>query len=254
MELKLLTLFIPLRMRSCDASTVSQDTLETERFQTAIKSLNQDSSFIFFDLMLSPEELTALERIKINFPKEYNNLGALEVLRNEVIAYVKSLGNKEERVVETVSQMIHRIACDCVRASGKATAWVALRASQQNSDFDLARWHVDGYYYQPYFGQYKFAFTFKGPGTKFYKLPKQMREKFTALLQEGNRQKLSKLLYDSRLVMQAQSDQGTVFIVGADNAAVHSEPPINEERLFMSVLPGSKEQIAEWKQNGFKGH
>jgi len=30
-------------------------------------------------------------------------------------------------------------------------------------------------------------------------------------------------------------------------AAVHSEPPLKEERLFMSVLPGSKAQIKEWE-------
>lgn len=37
-----------------------------------------------------------------------------------------------------------------------------------------------------------------------------------------------------------------LFIVGDPNAvAVHSEQPINHDRLFISILPGTNEQIQE---------
>ncbi|MDF3033156.1 MAG: hypothetical protein K0R76_110 [Alphaproteobacteria bacterium] len=254
MKLKLLSLCIFLGISVSHASDLSRNVGAIERLQRAIKSLNQDSPFVFFNLSLSQEESMALERMEVKFPEVYNNLGNLETLPIEVTTYIKSLGNENEKTIETVSKLIQRIIHDCVQASGKETAWVTLRASQANSHFDLARWHIDGYYYQPHCDQYKFAITLKGAGTLFYKLPKQMTEQFFTLLQEDNRQALAEILNDSRLVMQGKADQGAIFIVGSDDAAVHSEPPINEERLFISILPGSKKQIIEWKQNGFKGY
>jgi hypothetical protein len=253
MMLKLLTLSIILGISACPASDHPLDALEIKRIQTAITSLNQDSPFVFFNLTLSQEESVTLNKIKVNCDKEYHNFGNLEALHNEVTAYIKSLGNEEEKTIETVSKTIQRIVGDCIQASGKEkTAWITLRASQPNPLFDLARWHTDGYYYQPYCDQYKFAFTLKGPGTKFYKLPKQMRGEFDALQEEENRQALASKLTDPQLLMQSKTGEGAVFVVGSDDAAVHSEPPIKEKRLFMSILPGSKEQIAEWKKNGFK--
>ena len=254
MKLKLLSLFIFLGINGCHAADSFRNVEEIEHVQKAIKSLNQDLPFVFFNLSLSQEESMALGMIKVESPEEYNNFGNIEALPNEVTTYIKSLGNEDEKTIETVSKTIQRIVHNCIQASGKETAWLTLRASQPHSYFDLARWHIDGYYYQPHYDQYKFAITLKGAGTLFYKLPRQMREQFSTLLLEDNRQALAEMLNDSRLVIQVKADQGAIFIVGSDDAAVHSEPPINEERLFISILPGSKEQIAEWKQNGFKGH
>jgi hypothetical protein len=40
---------------------------------------------------------------------------------------------------------------------------------------------------------------------------------------------------------------GVVYFVGNKDAVVHSEPDITEPRIFIVVLPGSNEQIEEWK-------
>jgi hypothetical protein len=130
-----------------------------------------------------------------------------------------------------------------------------LRSFTPTSEYDVPRWHQDGYYYAPYEGNpYKFAITLKGPATLFYKLPPHLKENFLTLTREGmekngyNRQALATLLKPFKeAAFIPQPYQGAVFIVGSEYAAVHSEPPIHEERLFLSVLPGSKAQIKEWK-------
>lgn len=87
-------------------------------------------------------------------------------------------------------------------------------------------------------------------------MPPEKRNAFETLQRQGteqnnyNRQAIATLLGKSKkLISIAYPHQGVVFIVGSDHAAVHSEPPIKEERLFLSVLPGTKEQIKEWESS-----
>jgi hypothetical protein len=95
---------------------------------------------------------------------------------------------------------------------------------------------------------------FRGLDTLFHTLPSELREPFETLLKAGtgennyNRQALADFLgkYPQGNVT-AEPLQGAVFIVGSERAAIHSEPPINEERLFLSVLPGTPDQIKQWE-------
>ena len=107
--------------------------------------------------------------------------------------------------------------------------------------------------------QYKVAITLKGSGTLFCNIPKEERKNFTeAVFQEYShslkgREELAKLLnqykdYESGLY------KGAAFVVGdPHNSAVHSEPQINSERIFVSILPGTKEQIKELQDRWNKG-
>jgi hypothetical protein len=36
-------------------------------------------------------------------------------------------------------------------------------------------------------------------------------------------------------------------MVGSNKALLHSEPPIHEKRLFMSIVPAYSYEIDEWK-------
>lgn len=60
------------------------------------------------------------------------------------------------------------------------------------------------------------------------------------------RSQLAKELIVPSKVHQAQIGDGVVFIVGdEDFSAVHSESPIYSDRLFISIVPGTKKQIQE---------
>lgn len=199
---------------------------------------------------------TTIKSLKINSTEEYNNYGDLKKLGSEAKAFIKSLHKENKTTAEAASQIIVRIVNDIVQASGQETAWVAIRSFIPMSEYDVPRWHTDGYYYEPRTGNpYKFALALKGAPTLFYRLPVSERDAFTTVQRKGteengyNRQALADLLGRSPEALSiARPNQGAIFIVGSDNAAVHSEPPIHEERLFISILPGSKAQIKEWKE------
>jgi hypothetical protein len=97
--------------------------------------------------------------------------------------------------------------------------------------WDAPRWQTDGYYYEPYTGNsYKFSLTLKGPSTLFYSLSEIKRDEFYALQNkntaenEPNRQDLAELLAQSPVaILVAKLTQGSVFIVGPNIAAVHSD-------------------------------
>ena len=58
-----------------------------------------------------------------------------------------------------------------------------------------------------------------------------------------NRKILDEKLLKYKTVHPTQY-QGVIFKVGR-NGAVHSEPDMNSNRLFLSIVPGSKDEILE---------
>ena len=113
--------------------------------------------------------------------------------------------------------------------------------------FNTPRWHTDGYYYAPFNGQqYKIACALKGPSTLFCQAPTDIREKFNELqAKQSSRVMIAELLKDQP-ILQASTTQAMLFVVGDfQSAAIHSEPPIDQARLFISILPGTHEQIQE---------
>lgn len=187
----------------------------------------------------------------------------------EVKEFLAGLGNNVETSVQ-VSAIIEKCVKASLAASGKEAAWVTLRASVPNKEFDSPRWHTDGYFYAPYQGQqYKIAMVLKGPQTLFYPLADKDRKWFDAVQRstqpiyhkdgsidkEATFQAMVKprqLLADSldkKNIVSGAFGQGVIFAVGSDDVvAVHSEPPIQEERLFLSIVPGSPLQIQELQQ------
>lgn len=52
-------------------------------------------------------------------------------------------------------------------------------------------------------------------------------------------------------MIKTKTHHGAFFIVGNDHAAVHSEPDITEERIFISIMGATDEQIQEMIDRGF---
>ncbi|MBX9786736.1 MAG: hypothetical protein K2Y08_05300 [Alphaproteobacteria bacterium] len=223
--------------------------------KNAINSLSSTNPFIFFYPQISDKELRAFNTIKISKTDEYNNYGNINVLENEVESFINTLDRKNKNYAKKVAQFIKRLVKDVLKASGQETAWIAVRAFTPTPEYNIPRWHTDGYYYKPYEHQYKFVVTLKGQSTLFYKLPSDMRTQFFLLqddykIQDNHKRKsLANMLNEPSRRFQPKLAQMATYIVGSDNSAIHSEPPISEARLFLSILPGSRSQIKEWKSN-----
>ncbi|MGI4851060.1 MAG: hypothetical protein ACRYGR_03895 [Janthinobacterium lividum] len=159
---------------------------------------------------------------------------------------------------------------------------MCLRAFKETTAFDQPRWHMDGCYYESFDGtQLKFAIVFKGPSTLFYPLSFDERQKFTDFTSESWQkirtqfdqslqqntmteeqiQDEKNRLYEqeekiflSQMIQKSQiislpSGQGMIFKVGnLTTAALHSEPPIKEDRLFLSIVPCGFKDISGMRQ------
>lgn len=230
------------------------NTILSKELNAKLKVLGKCQTFALFSLGLSEDELNTLSKIKIAKTNEYNNFGDFNKLNEEVTSYLTSQGNNQA-LARDVSKIIERIIDETLAVFKVDSAWIALRSFDKNDFFDQPRWHTDGHYFHPYNGkQYKVAITLKGPQTLFKEISPKVRAKFNELQNNQtekmeNRAKINQLLGGSE-EEENLKPQGVIFVVGGkENGAIHSEPPIHTQRLFLSILPGTKAQIDELYQN-----
>lgn len=143
---------------------VQQETREQLRHLTK-------NSYGFVPLGLSEEEMRMFDKIEIDECEQYDRYGNLELIKFEIPEILRRNGNVDENLIQSVTDSIWKVVSNVTAAFGKQTAWVCIRTSIPNSYFDVPRWHVDGYFYSPYYGpQYKFAAALKGRQTLFHPL------------------------------------------------------------------------------------
>lgn len=215
------------------------------------ENLEKDN-FISVDLNLSDVEKETLSNIKVEKElDQFNYYGQLEVdLETDLEQYFKGMGNNSEHDISIISKKVTELAREIKKGFEKETCWVMVRVSLPNDEFQTPRWHPDGAYYHDSEGRwapaYKLVATLKGPQTLFSE--KIDTEKFEKTLTGEDtietRKELTKLVKPIDIV---KDGQGVVYLVGHKNAVIHSEPNITESRIFIAVLPGSEEQIKEWK-------
>lgn len=243
--------------------------LSSPRFQkissirTAINTLNKGVSFVYYNLYISPNEIKALSRIKIDDTQRssYCYYGNSAQLNQDIEFFLLSLNKENKTSAKEVSRLITQITKDLSHVSGKEAAWVCVRAFISTPEYNTTRWHTDGYYYEPYSGErYKVSVALKGPATLFYAIPSELRKSFENLQKDGteennfNFQALANLLFKATgKISSAPPYYGALFISGTmESSAVHTVPPITEERLLLTILLGTPGQIKEWENKSRK--
>jgi hypothetical protein len=213
------------------------------------RALARDESFSTFELGLGPEALRELQALKVSKTDSYDNFTSPETLGGDVKRFLTGIGNTPEDAAGAAAH-IEKMVAQIKSGFGAEAAWVTIRASLPTDAFDVPRWHRDGSFFDGAGEQRKAAAVIKGPQTLLNDLPQSLSEKFTAMLRSfeddttENRRELEKLV-DARDTRMAKDGEGIIFVVGSDRAAVHSEPAIHSERIFVSVVPGTKAQIEE---------
>lgn len=219
---------------------------------TIRNAISTGSDFAFFNTGLSAAENALLDKLHVTSTSVLDNFGNLNSIKIEITEFLQTLGNDSETST-IAANIIEQLVEQSRDAFNAKTAWVGLRASVPNSQFDIPRWHTDGYFYEPYQGtQHKVAFVSKGNGTLFGKLNDQWRQAFQECMLRHNyvpsikmRTESANLIAEHGVVQIAERKQGVVFAVGTPEiSAIHSEPPITEARLFLSIVSGSDQQIA----------
>jgi hypothetical protein len=92
---------------------------------------------------------------------------------------------------------------------------------------------------------FKFAVTLMGRPTLFYPIAKDLRR--TAWTKTLDRKFLHEFCRADQ-ILTAKEGEGVIFLAGNwKESALHSEPPIHENRLFFAITPCSEKQLAELK-------
>lgn len=223
-----------------------------EIMKDKISSLRGGNSFAYIDLELTDQELSLIDKIKFDKldprddQREYNRFGELHLLKEELPTFLRNIGNNNDEVIEAVTGIIVRTTQQITSATNKNSAWVAVRAFTPTNEYDAPRWHIDGNFYGPYPYPgivFKFAAALKGRPTLLHNIPNDLRNIFHS--NRDNRTFLSEFI-DSNKVESPKKGEGVFFIIGdMDIAAVHSEPKMDENRLFFSILIGHESEINE---------
>nr|QBK89463.1 MAG: hypothetical protein LCMiAC02_05580 [Mimivirus LCMiAC02] len=232
-----------------------------------IKSKNL--SFVVANIDLNTDEQNIGKKIKVNSNKKYEYYGIIEKGNQTkyISKFIQSLNNNKNISDDVANLYMEKIINLFLNAMNKDSAWIAIRASLPTDDFKVPRWHQDGYYYKARefstkkIKLPKLVFVVKGDTTPFKSVSKKVREDFIELYRKLYKkldfQNLNKKLYldirkqlDNLLkkspTIQASNLQAGIFLVGLKEfATIHSEPDIKEKRLFLSIVPGSKDEIEE---------
>ena len=250
----------------------------------SFKLQQSTDSYAYFDLNLSDEQKTALEKMTIRPLAEYanddeleellskmshTNYGELDNLAAELNSYMtEKLGETNPGICLVVIELIMDIIKKVCDYYNQESALIMLRTTpSENKLYDIPRWHTDGSFFLKGEREYKTVVTLVGPGTLFYKLPDEQRSAFNEVsgiklttltpskseikikAQESRMKTYAICTDESRIDSPAQY-QGAMFVTGCKKTSmVHSEPKMTGKRFFLSVQPGSKEQIAEKKRS-----
>lgn len=218
-----------------------------------LRHLDTETGFRHFDLGLTEKQHETVAKMRVGDTGSYDNFGDIGKIETDALKFFETLGNAPSEAKEQAA-IVARLVERTIAGFESETAWVTIRALQPTNAFDVPRWHTDGYFYPPDAGdQVKAVITLKGDGTLLNKLPKEKRADLMNLqrssMDEMDSREQRAALIESSRTETTPAGCGTVFIVGSEHATVHSEPPIRSERIFISVLPGSREQIENLRQN-----
>lgn len=206
--------------------------------------------YSFVDVGLTPADLFALDQIQIGVNRDYNQFGGRANWEEEIAHFLAEIGPNQPPLIEQVAKRVAQIADEVMTASGRPTGWICLRAGVPNTQFDQPRWHMDGHYYSVKARsiQYKFALTLIGASTLFYPIPKDyISLRRIIWMHMGSRSFMSELCQPDKAT-SAVRGQGAYFTAGDYRiAAIHSEPPIHENRLFFSIVPCEEDELETLK-------
>ena len=232
--------------------------------ETAINSLmNSEKSFVFVDTDIDESEQKSIETL---FSREnitnnifdYYGIFDESRLKNEMDIFLRQITDNSEKI----AQIINKVAKGYTYATKKNYVWLTIRIRYPTDRFDIPRWHYDGYFYnvkeyiEKGLSQIKLAGVLKGPVTlfktdnpKMFLEYKQLSSDLYKTNEDYKKDMENREIIDNELkgyeTVTPKKNQAAIFKVGS-NAAVHSEPKIDTNRLFYSILSGTREEIKDW--------
>jgi hypothetical protein len=220
-----------------------------------VQRLLSKNRLVSVDLQLTPSERENAQKLAIT-----KNIGKFEYrgsiddnnLLSTLNHYLNTLGENPDDVIESIAHLIDRFARGSAGFFDSRLIWIESRSFTPNNYFDIPRWHTDAKFFNPH-RPYKSVVAIKGPQTRFGVTTDL--EKFIQLSilenkeEHGSEEDLRIRTQLDEIVKETGNpgeENATIFLVGGNDAIIHSEPKTDEQRLFVSVITGPEEEMNEW--------
>lgn len=221
-----------------------------------ITSLN-NQRMVSVDLQLSPEEKKVLQDLKVGVEGVIGNFLYWGSVNNETLplnlrSYIGTIGENDDITADVISKLIIRIAKHVTQYFNTEFAWIEIKTFLENDTFIIPRWHIDDKFFKPHTA-HKLVWAIKGSQTRFGITENPMEfSRLTALeIQAGHgtdeniriRKELGQIVNEVKI---SEKEAAVLYRSAGENPVVHSEPHMSENRLFLGVVPGTREEISEW--------
>jgi hypothetical protein len=246
---------------STSTNNSSGEIIDSQQIRDYLDSGKYD--FQLFDINYSNQEQECIDNIKIKDYHSYNYNGSISGL-NALNAFLSDIGHNTKEDIDNLEQIILNLIKKVLKGYKMEDFHLIIRASAPFNEYDIPRWHRDGSYTVPTVITSKFATVLKGPGTLFIKSSTSTSEKFNEI-QEREYEERRESTYEEQQeinkryrpiyaalpkngdMVQSGKNQGVIFFAnsGGVQGAIHSEPKMNNDRIFISIVPGTKENIDE---------
>ena len=223
---------------------------------------NPKKSYKIIKLNIDKNIINILNEININIDNIFDYFGESKILDcNKLKDFLINIGNNNIKDVNQITKFIKKLLFKICNKFNKDFCWLTIRISKnkENSkenklrDYDIPRWHIDGRYYNNESIQYKFILTLKGPSTLIINPNNKIRKKFLQILDKDNdriniRLERNKIVKNESIIKVKTLINGLITMSNnSDLATIHSEPPIHEDRIFISILPMTIDEIDQLK-------
>ncbi len=232
------------------------------------KYLNSEKyDFKLFNINYTEKEQECIDKIKINKDQVYSYFGSINKI-SDINIFLSKIGNNTKEEIDKLEKIIIKILKKVLEGYQTEYFWMDIRVTTPTKSNNIPRWHHDG----PFFGNNiitsKFATVLKGPGTLLIKSTKKVSNIYNTI-ENASREEMRKTNnYDNQIkihdkyrpiyaeklknekIIQVKNNQGVIFYAesGGIGGALHSEPKFDENRIFISILPGTKDNIEGLKK------
>lgn len=241
----------------------------------------KDTSFKIFDIKYTEKEKQTIDNFKIDneiFFTYYGKFNENTLIKGDyykkgtksiinILNFISNIGNNTDKNIQIIKDIIYKLLDKVTKSYNKDYIWLEIRIFLPNKDFNISRWHTDGFE-----NQSKFVTLLKGPSTlfiadkdikakeTFFEITDKMFKEETKYIKKNGmkideilkiddkyRKILAKKLKDVK-IDQPNNNQGAIFLTDIsinDNKliGIHSEPVNDKPRFFISVMCGTKEEI-----------
>jgi hypothetical protein len=238
--------------------------LDTKKINNYLNSNKFD--FKIFSIKYNKIMKEVINCLDIKNDSIFKHFGSIKEMQN-LNLFLSELGNNTLNDIKQIEKIIISIIKKVLKGYKKTHFWIDIRVTLPNSNFDIPRWHKDGTFFSTETHSSKFVTVLKGPGTLLIKGTKKINQIYNEILIEKRKEinKNQQLIENkyrpiiaaklaNEKIVKLKNTQGVIFFAGNPNdiAALHSEPPIDTPRLFISILPSTETNIKELKQRWIK--